>query len=263
MTVGRGYAGTVDRNRWHVLVRVMLIAVGSGALAWAATVAPVFWQQSRLDQMADRMIRGALVNIETLRALVPDAVAIEQRASPSPAGLRSVAVMRLALAEEALGSGDRDHIDSDLAALDLAVARSLSQSPADAFLWLAAFRSRNLQGRFGSENLALLRMSYALGPREGWIAIKRNRFALALYPQLPADLREDALHEFAALVASGIFEEAAGILTGPVWPLRDRLLEQLASVDYRDRQRFASVLAQGGYDVPVPGVEAVPQRPWR
>jgi hypothetical protein len=251
-------------NLWHVLARIALITVGCGAAAWAATVAPAFWKQSKLDQIADRMIRGAVFNIETLRGLVPDAIAIEQRASPTPRGLRSAAVARLGLAEEALEAGDRDHIDSDLAALDLAVARSLSQSPADAFLWLAAFWSRNLQGRFDSDSLALLRMSYALGPREGWIAVKRNRFALALYPQLSPVLQEAVLQEFAALVASGIYEEAARILTGPGWSLRERLLERLASVDYRDRQRFANVLAEGGYDdVAVPGVEAVPQRPWR
>jgi hypothetical protein len=106
-------------------------------------------------------------------------------------------------------------------------------------------------------------MSYVVGPREGWIAIKRNRFASALHPQLSPDLREAVLQEFAALVASGIYEEATGILMGPSWPFRERLLERLASVDYRDRLRFANVLAQGGYDIAIPGVEAVPQRPRR
>lgn len=259
-----GPAGTVRSNRWHVAARLVLISVGAAAMAWAASVAPTFWQQSRYDQLADRMVNGAVFDIETLRRLLPTAATVESSEwAATPAGLRSIAITRLAVAEEALGAGDREHVDSDLAALDSAITRSLSQSPADPFLWLGAFWSRNLQGGFGTDSLPLLRMSYALGPREGWIAIKRNRVASALFPQLPPDLKEDTLQEFAALVASGIYEQAADILTGPGWPVRERLLERLESVDYRERQRFASVLAQGGYDVTVPGVEAIPQRPWR
>jgi hypothetical protein len=255
--------GAARTRNWRALTRIALILVGSAALAWAAMVAPVVWQQSRLDQMADRLMRGMAFNPERLRALVPDADAVEQRASPTPKGLRSAAMVRLALVEQDFGSGDRENMDADLAALDAAVTRALSQSPADAFLWLAAFWGKSLNGAPDDANLALLRMSYETGPREGWIAIRRNRIALALYPRLTPDIKGNVVQEFAALVSSGLYDDAASILVGPGWPLHERLLERLTSVDYSDRQRFAALLAREGYEVPVPGIEVAPQRPWR
>jgi hypothetical protein len=258
-----GTAGHITKSAWQFLARSALILIGSAALAWAAMVAPVVWQQSRLDQMADRLMRGMAFNPERLRALVPDANAVEQRAFPSPKGLRSAALLRLALVEQDFGSGDRENMDADLAALDVAVIHALSQSPADAFLWLAAFWGRSLNGAGDDVHLAWLRMSYETGPREGWIAVRRNRIALALYPQLTPDLIGNVVHEFAGLVSSGLYDDAASILVGPGRPLRERLLESLTSVDYLDRERFAALLAREGYEVPVPGVEVAPQRPWR
>ncbi len=263
MIAGGSKSSLVTNSAWRVLARIVLILIGSAALAWAATVAPMFWQQSPLDQMADRLMRGIAFNPERLRAFVPEAAAVEQRTFPTPKGLRSAALLRLALVEQDFGSGDRENMDADLGALDAAVVRALSHSPADAFLWLAAFWGRSLNGNANEANLALLRMSYDTGPREGWIALKRNRVALALYPQLTPDLKEDAMREFAALVSSGLYDDAASILAGPGWPLRERLLARLTSVDYLHRQRFAALLAREGYEVPVPGIELVPQRPWR
>jgi hypothetical protein len=106
-------------------------------------------------------------------------------------------------------------------------------------------------------------MSYSLGPNEGWIAVRRNRLALALFAVLTPDLQNKAVLEFAHLVDSGFVPEAADILTGPGWPVRERLLSRLAHVDELYREQFAKAVYQLGYDVSVPGVKPFGFRPWR
>ena len=51
-----------------------------------------------------------------------------------------------------------------------------------------------------AENANYLRLSYALGPNESWIALWRNRLAFSLFERLPTDLSDDALDEFIKLV---------------------------------------------------------------
>jgi hypothetical protein len=105
-------------------------------------------------------------------------------------------------------------------------------------------------------------MSYALGPEEGWIAEKRNRLALALFEELPPELKAAAVREFSGLVNTGRYGEAADILTGSAWRIRQLLLSSLNSVQERHRQALASILYRRGYDLTVPGIRQPDPRPW-
>jgi hypothetical protein len=83
---------------------------------------------------------------------------------------------------------------------------------------------------FSNKALDYLRMSYVLGPNEGWISAKRNGFALAIYDQLPEDIAERVVPEFVSLVRSGFHPQAAANLAGPGWSKRETLVAALARV---------------------------------
>jgi hypothetical protein len=107
-------------------------------------------------------------------------------------------------------------------------------------------------------------MSYELGRYEGWIALKRNRLALAIFPSLPGDLAELAVSEFVALVRSGLYAEAADIVAGPGKMLRGALFSRLKDLSDSQRREFAKVLYVADLsDVPIPGYAPPPPRPWR
>ena len=91
--------------------------------------------------------------------------------------LRALAIVRLRLAEEAISDGDGTLIDQTLSTSETALRHSLSCSPTEPFLWFALFWTLLQQ-----TNLKLLRMSYRLGPNEGWLSIRRSSLALAIYP---------------------------------------------------------------------------------
>jgi hypothetical protein len=74
---------------------------------------------------------------------------------------------------------------------------------------------------FRPDDVKYLRMSYRLDPNEGWIALKRNRLAFEKFDQLSTDLAESAIGEYVALVKSGLYEQAAEILSGPAWQARN------------------------------------------
>jgi hypothetical protein len=142
------------------------------------------------------------------------------------------------------------------------IRSSLSCAPADPFLWLVLYWVESTENASSSDRLKYLQMSYRLGPNEGWIAVKRNRVAFAMFKLLPPDLIENAINEFIALLKSEFYEQAAEILIGPAWPEHELILSRLTRVTYQDRQLFADVLHRRGYYVNVPGIASPDLRPW-
>ena len=116
------------------------------------------------------------------------------------------------------------------------------------------------ENRLKPDLLKYLRLSYRLGPHEGWIVLKRNPLAFAAFQQLPPDLREAAINEFAAMVRDSQFsDQAAEILIGPAWPERELILSRLTRLSDSDRRRFADELYRRGYDLNLPGVGLAPR----
>ena len=175
-------------------------------------------------------------------------------------------------------SGDaKEKSDAQMNVATNSVRESLSCSPADPFLWLALYWLDRTQRGYRPEDLKYLRLSYQLGPNEGWIALKRNGVTFAMLQQLPSEARgeppapsspywcdqrqcilsnfsETAINEFVRLVTSELYEPAAEVFTGPAWPERELILRHLASISELDRLRFADALHGRGYDVNVPGI---------
>jgi hypothetical protein len=114
------------------------------------------------------------------------------------------------------------------------------------------------------DDFAYLRMSYLVGPHEGWVAVKRDYIALAIFPELPQAVAEMSVTEFKDLVASAYYDAAVKILVGPGWPIRDTLLRRLEDAPVEARRQFARSADQLGYDdIVVPGVERPDPRPWQ
>jgi hypothetical protein len=113
------------------------------------------------------------------------------------------------------------------------------------------------------KNANYLRLSYALGPNEGWIGLWRVQLALALFERLPKDLADDATDEFIRLVNTQVlYQEAAAIFSRATPAVQGRLVEQLKTANPVPRQIFARVLYDKGFDVNIAGVDR-PARPWQ
>jgi hypothetical protein len=245
------------------VVRLFTALLGCAAIVSGVYMFPVFWNQSPLEYTAMHLIEGVPFATNELIRSMPAVEATEQARLCRPQALHSAAIIRLQLAKDVIAGSERDHIDGSLSALRDSIHHSLGCSPADPFLWSVLFWVENTMNGFSQDHLEFLRLSYQLGPNEGWIAVKRNELALAVFGQLPVDLRQMAINEFANLLESGFLAEPVANFTGPGWPIRDALLLRLKSVSGVRREAFARELYRKGYNVSVPGVEEIGRRPWQ
>jgi hypothetical protein len=264
MTTNEAKASHKQSRIWLYVVssRFLLISIGLFSIWWGISTFPIFWQDSRPDHAADDILDGQEFKPGILQTLLADADSAA-RSWTRPEALRSAAIIRFHLAEDASETENSDSLGPIIDQLDASVRRSLSAAPADPYLWFALFWSKTTKGDLSKDDLAYLRMSYLVGPHEGWVAGLRNYTALAHFSELPPDLAEAAVTEFKDLVASSFYNSAVEILVGPGWPIHDLLLRRLEDVPEEARRRLSRSADQLGYAIEVPGVDRGEPRPWR
>jgi hypothetical protein len=241
-----------------ILVRGFVVILGCIAVWWGIIGFPVYWRDSSIYRIAIQIIAGDPFKIETLAQQLPMIDSIKKSTYCRPYALRSAAIIQLRMSEVEASKNDRQHLNEHLKSLANVIRSSLSCAPADPFLWLALYWVEVTENGFKPDYLKYLRLSYRLGPREGWIALKRNPLAFSAFQQLPPDLGENAINEFVGLLESDLTAQAVEIFIGPAWPERELILSQLTRLADNDRQRFANALSQHGYDLNVPGIGLAP-----
>ena len=172
------------------------------------------------------------------------------------------ALVKLRTAEEAIRRKNPEDADRDVAESEKDVRLSLSVSPSDSFLWMMLYGVETMRKGFDRNSINMLEQSYTAAPLEGWIAVRRNRVSLAVFPFLSEAMQKLVLSEFAGMVSSDFIEDAAFNLINVGWPHRDRLLAGLEQVDLVERKALAKRLAREALNVTVPGAE-IEERPWR
>jgi hypothetical protein len=85
---------------------------------------------------------------------------------------------------------------------------------------------------------------------------------LAIYDQLPADVAARAVAEFASLVASRFYSQAAANLSGPGWSNREILVAALAPIAEGPKHEFSKYLRAEGRYLDIPGLAPIERRPW-
>jgi hypothetical protein len=248
--------------RIRATARILIVMTGIASIWWAVVAMPRFRPEAGIKQIVEHIVAGETYKPDVLDAAI--AKLKEKEPVLRPSILSKGAVVHLRQALDAVRSDQTDVIDSRLDVLRQAIDEALTRTPGDPLLWLVRFSVANTDDALTPERLDYLRLSYQLGPNEGWIAVGRNRLALAIYPSLPSDLAEGAISEFVGLVRSELYELAADNLAGPGWPIRHLLLTSLRQLSEKNRRTFAAVLNKRELeDVSVPGVDPPPARPWQ
>jgi hypothetical protein len=242
--------------------RCFTTVLGVLAIAWGVATFPIFWWQGSIERTAAAIINRDTFKPGALDALIPAVQSIGNGSYCRPSALRSAAIIRLRLAERAMVDGERNVMDVRLASAERSIRQSLTCAPSDAFLWMALAWVDEMRRGFRERQLTFLRLSYRVGPNEGWVAARRNRLALSMFTRLPPDLAGEAVNEFDHLLNSWIYWDAIAIFEGPGWPIHDQLLASLKDVGKRQREAFADELYAQGFDLTVPGVAPRQPRPW-
>ncbi|MDF0516816.1 hypothetical protein P0R31_06185 [Bradyrhizobium yuanmingense] len=244
-------------------LRVCLLVFGLVGLLWTAITSPAFVSASPARDIIGRVMaaehfkQGALGESlayleETSRSLISE-----------PSISRAKALIRLELAQRAMGRPDgMDDGDRQIADTELDLKTSLATNPNDAFLWMLLYSVALTRNGFDPANIKYLAASYRIGPCEGWLALRRNRITLGLFPFLDGSLRRVAISEFAQIVDAGFSSEAALILKGVGWAHREELLPALVQANLVSRENLYRRLAADGLKLRIPDVP-YDERPWR
>jgi hypothetical protein len=231
---------------WTLSLRVSAVVIGLIGIVWGVLELPALRQESTIRKISERVLAGEAFKYEIL---LKQASLVDPTQKPEicrPLKVRSAAVIQLRIAEISGNSDLAPALARSNLAVD-AIRNSLACSPADPFLWLVLFALEP------SAQLSYLTASYRLGPNEGWIAIKRNPVAFTEFDELPEDLRATVVQEFLRILEMDLYDDAIKIFVGPAWDKRELILSQMDHIPLRQRQNLAVRLAEGGYDVIVPG----------
>lgn len=241
--------------------RLALLLLGAIGLWWSTSVMPVFRSAAPVREVTERVIAdqrfkpGALSEVLARMERQPKLAVV--RASY----FQAEALVRLGIAERAMGRQASEDADGEVAAAEESVRTALKVNPSDSFLWLMLYSVYTVREGFAPENIRFLDESYATGPYEGWISLRRIRVALSIYSILTKLQQQRIVGEFARMVDTDFIDDAVSNLTGVGWAHRDQLLGSLAGVDIASRQSLAKQLSNNGYKVRIPGIDAE-NRPW-
>jgi len=240
-----------------LLARSFVFILGCIAVWWGIIGFSVFWQQSSTGRIANRIIAGDPFKVEILARQLPIIDSIESSVYCRPAALQSAAIIRLRMVEAATSENDREHLTS----LGNVIRSSLSCAPADPFLWLVLYWVESTKNGFKPEYLKYLKMSYQLGPNEGWVVLKRNPVVFADFARLPADLATDAINEFVALINNRFYQQAVEIFSGFTSSAREAILPHLTTLPLQNREAFARAVYNRGLDIKILDIEPPESKP--
>lgn len=229
---------------------------------WSAFSLPRFWTALPAKDAVTRIITGDRLEPGALNSVIEwNQVGYEWSVHRSDRA-RAESLIRLRVAENAIGRERPEEADRKARTASVKIRYSLTLNPVDSFLWLRLYTIETANTGFGAAELRYLIQSYVTAPREGWIALQRNKVALAAFPSLGKAMQENVTSEFVKMVDSNLTEAAALNVMGIGWDQRDRLLAGLTQIDIIPREALAKRLAREGLKVSVPGVET-DERPWR
>ncbi|MCK1564125.1 hypothetical protein IVB08_09110 [Bradyrhizobium sp. 173] len=243
------------------MLRGLLLLGGLLAVSWSYNAFPSFWRASSARGVAalviaDQRFKPGILN-EALARIEAEPRPLVQQPELSLAEV----VVSLRTAEESLQRKSSAEAQSSVEAAEQRIKKAISANPGDSFLWLLLYSVTVLNGP-SSQNTGYLGESYLIGPREGWVSLRRNRVALAAFGILSPEIQDAVVSEFAEMVDSDFLDDAAANLAGVGWTSRERLLEGLKRADLASRERFAKRFAREGRNAAIPGVES-DERPWR
>ena len=255
---------SVTAGRHIVMARIFTAALGCAAIVWGLANLPTFWRQATPEYIARHIVLGEPYKTEVLLRQMSVLETAESATKCRPIALWSTAIVQLRLMEGPSHNGVEKPLEAQqLKVLNNSIRSSLTCSPADPFLWLVLYWIESAQNGIKPEYLNYLRMSYRLGPNEAWIIFKRSPISFANFAELPADLATGAINELLALIKNELYHPAFEIFSGPAWQMRDAILPYLATLPRRNREAFAKVVYDKGFDVTIPGVDPPKSHPWQ
>lgn len=243
-------------------LRGVLLLAGFACATWSALAFPEFWLAAPAKDITSRILVGDRFGAGTLTSTSRSGWANARPLVERYDLARAASLVSFRIEEELMGGKSFEEANQGWNFAYHKLTTALLLNPNDSFLWFLRYSAEISRNGFDVSTLRYLTQSYMSGPLEGWISLRRNRLALATFPNLSEPMKARTISEFAGMVESDFTEEAASNLTGVGWGQKDELLSSLSGVDVIPREKFAKLLGREGIMIPVPGIQ-IDERLWR
>lgn len=243
----------------QLIARAAICAIALVGVAYGAQF--VADGEARLDSMARKVVRGERFRNAELAQTID-----ESRLPPGACDaerLRNQAILQAQITDNVISDGDLDEIDTETAALSKSADRLIACSPREPFGWLMRFWTRTRQAGLDGAAMEALASSYRYGPREAWVAIRRNPMAIGILGRLPPELQQVALAEFAGLLEQQAIDSPAATLAAASLEVQDRLYKVAAELSEPVRLKLSFALRARGLPTRPLNLPEGPWRPWR
>jgi hypothetical protein len=247
---------------FRLFFRCLNLGLGIFAMVWGGVLGQLFFCESLPLHAAKEIISGKRFTSANLKILSSSLTPFTEKGWSDPIAARSLAIFGIREIETTSAVAESSSFRNLVVDVRLKIEESLTLAPEDSFLWLALFWICRAGGTADVHAIQILRLSYATGANEGWVAVRRNGLAMQSFAELDDESRRRMISEFVSLVNSGFLPQAAEILVHQGWLLRDALLVRLIGLSRGQKRAFVSAVHQLGFDVMVPGLDPVPKRPW-
>ena len=241
--------------------RGLCLFLSAGALAWAGASWAARPPGEDTARVGQRIARGEAFRPEILRQAA-DRVAASAELTCDARWLTAGLFVALQAADTARAEADLAMLDARLLLARRVARRTLACAPTSAFAWLALSWIETTREGFDERWVRYLARSYETGPKEIWVAVRRNPIAMNLLPQLPPALQEKAMQELVDLVQANQTDTALAVFTRLDAPLQAQIAERLGTLPYGARNGFARRLYRLGNETRIPGVSLPSDRPW-
>ncbi|SPP97734.1 conserved protein of unknown function [Bradyrhizobium vignae] len=250
-----------DRVAQTALLRSFLLLCGSLGALWSSSAIPSFWLMKPAHELSAHIAADDRFKTGAITEMLVWLKAVERPALLQPEFSQAEALITLRAVEETMQRNSLERIDRGMDSAEDKIKAALLANPNDSFLWLMLYSVTTTRTGFDLRNASFLEHSYVMGPNEGWVALRRNPLALAVFAILPGPVQGTVISEFANTVDSDFIAEAELTLTSVGWPHRERLLAGLAGIDLAPKQALRKRLSNDGIKVSIPGIQ-VEERPW-
>ena len=226
-----------------VFAKLGLVLVGLFSICWSVVTIPYFETGSWAIALANAARRA---DWNGSRSDVNSEPKLERAWRWIRPAMSSYAIMiQIGILERFAGA--KGQVDNRIPDLIARTRQALAHNPNDSFSWLALFWLCSWDSKSAPPRcLDYLRMSYRVGPNEGWIAERRNALAHKYFHELPLDLREAVATEFNGLVNSSLFIKAADLFIAAPSSVRENLAVYFSEIEESRRNFFFLELRSRG-----------------
>ncbi len=229
--------------RLGLVVRALIAILAATGMIWSGYSFGSGALTDSFRGIEARLLQFESYSLKTATRTLDSEIAGELSACETHAQ-RALTLLELPVAEAALRSGATRDYDDRLRSIERRTRGALGCAPRQAFEWLVLFGIETAHGVLEPQTFALLANSYAYGPLDAWVGIRRMAVAIPLLLSLPDPLKARVLREFQDLVRGRFVEYPAAAYSGAPAPIRVLLDQQLNALEEPAQRYFRETLSK-------------------